>query len=162
MHLFRETLAAAEPPDSLCVEDLLAELTGLAARLPLEERKHPPAWLARVLEKLHAERSSRPSLDDLSAEAGVHPVHLSRVFRRFQREGIGEYTRRLRIRESCRYLLDCELPLTEISLLLGFADQSHFTRDFRRVTGQTPNAFRSHLVPVSKAERGLELEHQKT
>jgi AraC family transcriptional regulator len=38
------------------------------------------------------------------------------------------------------------LPLAEISLLAGFADQSHFTREFRRVTGLTPHAFRSQLL----------------
>jgi AraC family transcriptional regulator len=102
----------------------------------------------RVLDKLHAECCACLTLDDLSAVAGVHPVHLSRVFRRFQREGIGEYTRRLRVRASCRYLLDHELPLAEISLLTGFADQSHFTREFRRITGLTPRAFRSQLLPV--------------
>jgi AraC family transcriptional regulator len=101
-----------------------------------------------VRDKLHAERCARATLDDLSAAAGVHPVHLSRVFRRFQREGIGEYARRLRIRTACRYLFERELPLTEISLLTGFADQSHFTREFRRVAGLTPHAFRSQLLPA--------------
>jgi AraC family transcriptional regulator len=146
MNLYRETFAAGQA-DALCVESLLAELTALATRLPLEERKHPPAWLARVLEKLHAEPAGRPTIDDLSAEAGVHPVHLSRVFRRFQREGIGEYTRRLRVRASCPHLLNRELSLAEIGLLTGFADQSHFTRAFRRITGLTPHAFRSQLFP---------------
>ena len=145
MQLFRETFAV-EQADSLCVESLLAELTGLAARLPLQEKKHAPAWLTRVVDKLHAECCARLTLDDLSAAAGVHPVHLSRVFRRFHREGIGEYTRRLRIRASCHCLLDPELPLAEISLLTGFADQSHFTREFRRVTGLTPHAFRSQVA----------------
>ena len=147
MNLYRETFAV-DTPDALCVESLLAELTGMAARLPLKQRKHPPAWLARVLEKLHAEHNTRLTLDSLSAEAGVHPVHLSRVFRCFHREGIGEYTRRLRIRESCRYLLTTDVPLTELSQLLGVADQRHFTREFRRVTGITPGAFRSQLIPV--------------
>ena len=145
MNLLRETFAA-ELPDSLSIESLLAELTGLAAHLALEERKQPPAWLWRVLEKLHAEHSSQLSLDDLSAEAGVHPVHLSRVFRRFQHEGLGEYTRRLRIRAACRLLPDLDLPLAEISLLTGFSDQSHFTRSFRKITGMTPAALRSTLL----------------
>jgi AraC family transcriptional regulator len=147
MQLFRETFAV-ERADPLSVESLLAEVTALAARLPLQEKKQPPLWLERVLDKLHAECCVRLTLDDLSAAAGVHPVHLSRVFRRFQREGIGEYTRRLRVRASCRYLLDPELPLTEISLLTGFADQSHFTREFRRITGLTPRIFRSQLHPA--------------
>lgn len=147
MQLFRETFAV-EQADPLCVESLLSEATALAARLPLRDKKQAPQWLARVLDKLHSECCARLTLDELSAAAGVHPVHLSRVFRRFQREGIGEYTRRLRIRASCRFLLDPELTLAEISLLTGFADQSHFTREFRRVTGMTPHAFRSQLLPV--------------
>jgi AraC family transcriptional regulator len=147
MQLYRETFAV-EQSDPLCVESLLAEVTGLAASIPMQEKKQAPLWLTRVLEKLHAEYCSQLTLDDLSTAAGVHPVHLSRVFRRFQREGIGEYTRRLRVRASCRYLLDRELPLAEISLLTGFADQSHFTREFRRITGLTPHAFRSQLLHV--------------
>jgi AraC family transcriptional regulator len=147
MQLFRETFTV-DQADPLCVESLLAELTGLAARLPLQEKKHAPDWLTRVVDKLHAECCARVTLDDLSTAAGVHPVHLSRVFRRFQREGIGEYTRRLRVRASCRYLLDPQLPLADISLLTGFADQSHFTREFRRITGFTPHSFRSQLLPV--------------
>jgi AraC family transcriptional regulator len=147
MKLFRETFAL-DQPDPLCVESLLAEVTGLAARLPVQEKNQAPRWLECVLEKLHAECCARLTLADLSATTGVHPVHLSRVFRRFQREGIGEYTRRLRVRASCRYLLDRELPLAEISQLTGFADQSHFTREFRRVTGLTPQAFRLQFFPV--------------
>ena len=145
MKLFRETFGV-EVADSLCVESLLAEITGLAARLPLEERLDPPRWLRLILEKLHAEHASRLTLDDLSSEVGVHPVHLSRVFRRFHREGIGEYTHRLRVRASCRYLLNPELTLAEIGLLVGFADQSHFTRAFRRITGVTPHAFRRQFA----------------
>ena len=147
MQLFRETFAVKQA-DPLCVESLLAELAGRAARLPSQDNKQAPQWLNRVVDKLHAECCTRMTLDDLSDAAGVHPVHVSRVFRRFQREGIGEYTRRLRVRSACRYLLDRELPLADISQLTGFADQSHFTREFRRITGQTPHAFRSQLLPV--------------
>jgi len=38
-----------------------------------------------------------------------------------------------------------EMSIAEISLALGFADQSHFTRAFRKVVGMTPMAFRSQL-----------------
>ncbi len=136
-------------PDELCVESLLAETVALAARLPVEEKRQLPAWLPRILEKLRWEHCERLTLDELSREARVHPVHLSRVFRRFQKEGIGEYVHRLRARTACTYLLNPELPLTEISLNTGFSDQSHFTRAFRRITGMTPNAFRATLRPFN-------------
>jgi len=49
MQLFRETFAV-ELADPLCVESLLAEATALAARLPLQEKKHAPRG-SRVLDK---------------------------------------------------------------------------------------------------------------
>ena len=41
-----------------------------------------------------------------------------------------------------QYLGDPGLALAEIGLLLGYSEQSAFTRAFRRWTGQTPQAFR--------------------
>jgi AraC family transcriptional regulator len=132
--------------DDLVVESLLAEMLGHVARMQRENVDHPPAWLGRVVEKLRAEYSERLTLDELSVEAGVHPVHLSRVFRKFVREGIGERVHRLRIRAACEQMLTRELSMAEISLATGYADQSHFTRAFRRATGMTPAAFRRQLT----------------
>jgi len=74
-------------------------------------------------------------------------VHLSRIFRRCNGEGIGEYVHRLRIRSACEQMLTPRKSLAEISLETGFADQSHFTRVFRRITGMSPGAFRKLVTP---------------
>jgi AraC family transcriptional regulator len=147
MKLFREIQGVALA-DDLSVESLLTELMAAAARMP-RENNYRPAWLGRIIERLAVEYSERLTLDDLSREAGVHPVHLSRVFRKCVGEGIGEYVHRLRVRAACEQILEPEISIAEVSFALGFADQSHFTRAFRRVTGMTPSAFRSQLVPTS-------------
>jgi AraC-like DNA-binding protein len=49
---------------------------------------------------------------------------------------------RLRIRTACERLLAVEASLSEVSFATGFADQSHFCRVFRRITGMTPQTFR--------------------
>ena len=51
--------------------------------------------------------------------------------------------------ESGRRRTDAGAPqsLAEISLATGFADQSHFTRAFRRITGMSPGAFRRLVTP---------------
>jgi len=144
LRLFRE-VHSGRSVDDLSVECLLTELLDLVARMPRDRAQKRPAWLTRVVEKLDAEYSERQTLDGLSREAGVHPVHLSRVFRRFVGEGIGERVHRLRIRAACEQMLKPELPLAEISLAAGFADQSHFTRVFRRMTGMSPARFRDTL-----------------
>ena len=144
MKLFREIHSACA--DGLMIECLITELLGGIVR-PAEERvRQQPGWLGRIVEKLANEYSEPLTLDDLSREAGVHSVHVSRVFRRFVGHGIGDQVHRLRIRAACERMLDPEVPLAEISFATGFADQSHFTRVFRRVTGTTPAAFRSQVM----------------
>ena len=129
----------------LQVESLVSELLGLVACRP-ECCAAAPYWLQRVFEKLNTEFRERITMDDLSGAAGVHPVHLSRVFRRFTGKGIGEYVHRLRVREACERMLDPEASLADISCDLGFADQSHFTRTFHGITGTSPGVFRAMLA----------------
>lgn len=145
MKLFRE-IESSTAPDDLSVETLLAEILIHAARAPRPESKHTPPWLSRILEKLKTEHCRRLTLGELAREAGVHPVHLSRVFRRRVGEGISEYVHRLRVRTACERMLAPHASLAELSFSTGFADQSHFTRSFRKFTGMTPAAFRSALL----------------
>lgn len=140
--MYREFRGGA---DDLLVESLLTEMLAQVARMQRENFHCPPGWLGRIIEKLTAESCQRLTLDDLSREAGVHPVHLSRVFRKWAGEGIGEYVHRLRIRAACEQMLTPEISMAEISLAAGFADQSHFTRVFRKATGITPAAFRKQV-----------------
>jgi AraC family transcriptional regulator len=79
---------------------------------------------------------------DLALEAGVHPVHLARVFR--ARHGIspGEYLRRRRLDWAAHRLAESAVPIADIALEAGFADQSHLTRSFHRWMGLTPLQYR--------------------
>jgi len=145
MKLFCETRQPVER-ESLQIESLLAELLGQVASMPGEKTKEAPSWMRRIVDKLKAEFCERLTLDQLSREAGVHPVHLSRVFRELLGEGIGEYTHRLRVHSACRQMLAPEARLAEISVAAGFADQSHFHRTFRKLTGMSPGRFRQLMT----------------
>ena len=53
-----------------------------------------------------------------------------------------EYVNRLRIERSCRLLRTTRLSVAEISLAVGFEDQSYFTRIFKKQLGQSPGKYR--------------------
>jgi len=55
-----------------------------------------------------------------------------------------QYVRKLRVRMACRALVYGDKPLAEVALECGFADQSHFAREFRHQTRQTPREYREH------------------
>ena len=53
-----------------------------------------------------------------------------------------QYIRELRVRMSCSALVFSRKTLAEVASDFGFADQSHFTKEFRRIIGETPRAYR--------------------
>jgi len=143
LKLFRETRVPLNP-DDLQVESLMAELLAVTAFKPDRTHDAPP-WLRRVKDRLQSECAEPVTLAALAAEAGVHPVHLSRSFRKFTGYGLGEYQRRLRLRQACELMLDARLSLADVSFATGFADQSHFTRACKAITGASPGVLREFV-----------------
>jgi AraC family transcriptional regulator len=101
-----------------------------------------PRWLISVKEMLQDEPSRVPSVATIGREVGVHPVHISRAFRRYFGCTIGEYVRRLRVQRAQQLLGDSRVSLSEIAALVGYSDQSHFSVAFKRLTGTSPGAYR--------------------
>jgi AraC-like DNA-binding protein len=112
-----------------------------------EERKSPPRWLRQARDLLHDRHSETLSLQNISECVGVHPVHLAREFRRHYQTTVAAYVRRLRIQSAAKAMCEGDLPLSEVALNCGFADQAHFCRVFKQVVGLTPREFRfkAHL-----------------
>jgi AraC family transcriptional regulator len=102
-----------------------------------------PAYLKTVYEYVTDSHPVNPALNELSAIAGVSPEHLAREFKNKFNTTIGEYARGLKISRAIDLLCKTDRSLAQIAYEAGFADQSHFTRTFRKVLGITPKAYRS-------------------
>ena len=128
---------------ALVLESISTELLITASRqVTRRPEREPPPWLAQVKEYLRENFSDPPGLDDLAKAVSIHPTHLARVFRQFERCTVGDYIRKVRINYARQRMLGSSEPLVEIALAAGFADQTHFTRSFKRITGMTPTEFR--------------------
>lgn len=79
---------------------------------------------------------------DMARAVGMSPRAFERSFVREYGLPPQQYLKRLRIQTACRMLVDTRESLAAVSLRCGFADQSHLTREFRRVTGMTPGMYR--------------------
>ena len=131
------------PHADLVVDGLL---TRIVARLVGDSSSLRPSnpLTSRIQELLHA-AAGNLTLVGAAQELGVHPVYLSRYFARHFGCGFREYLRLVRVEQSLALLQDPALSLTEIAFAAGFADQSHFTRCFRRAFGETPSHYRRAL-----------------
>jgi AraC family transcriptional regulator len=127
----------------LVIEGLILEMVGELSRcVSLPADRLAPPWLVRARDLFHAHYKRQLSLAAIAREIGVHPVHLTRTFRRFYGCSIGEYLRDLRLQHACRELAASDRPFAEIAMEAGFCDQSHLCRALRHRTGLTPGAFR--------------------
>jgi len=134
---------ARDAVSPLTIEGLALEFAaGVARSESLRIGGRAPLWLANVIDYLHAHAAEEVELEELARLAAVHPAHLTRVFRTRHGCSIGEYVRRLRIDRATHELAASPRPIAAIATSLGFADQSHFSRVFARVTGLTPGRYR--------------------
>jgi AraC family transcriptional regulator len=135
----RRELRCDDELSSMAIEGLLHELMSGVLR---SQREGPaPRWLRVVRDEISSRFRETLTLASLASAAGVHPVHLARSFRRHFGATIGEMIRERRVAYA-KERIRAGIALSEIACETGFADQSHFTRTFRSVTGLTPGEFR--------------------
>lgn len=128
-------------PDTALLNILERQADDLLAHLPPSDdfEQAVRRCIARLV------RKGPPELDQVANE-----LHISArtLHRRLAASGINFRGLRESIRQHQAefYLADARLQLAEIAQLLGYSEQSAFTRAFRRWNGQAPYAYRQHLL----------------
>ncbi|MGW4805336.1 AraC family ligand binding domain-containing protein [Kitasatospora sp. NPDC004272] len=97
--------------------------------------------VARARELLHARLVDPPSLDELAAAVGARPFPLLRAFRDTHGLPPHAWLNQQRV-TAARSLLRRDVPPAEVAVAVGFVDQAHLARHFRRSVGVPPGAYR--------------------
>ena len=98
----------------------------------------------RATEYLRDRLEENVTLATLASEFGMSPYHFARRFKLATGCPPHEYQLQLRIQRACELLLrQPRQSVATIAVELGFADESHFRRHFRRIVGTTPSRYRS-------------------
>lgn len=127
----------------------------LNRRAPQELRGGLALWQAkRVAAHIDAHLAERIRIEELAALLRFSVGHFCRAFKATFGVSAHTYLTRRRIELAQCLMLTTHEPLGAIALSCGMSDQSHFTRLFRRVVGETPHAWR-------RSRRGA-LEDQAT
>ncbi|GAA3526674.1 AraC family transcriptional regulator [Aeromicrobium panaciterrae] len=142
--------ALTSPGDELEAESRLAFLSERITQHldhsaePLSTRRE--SRLARLIrDRLDCAPESTPTLASIAADLGVHASHAVRVFSREYGMPPHRYVTGRRI-DRARHLLLDGTPVAGVAAAVGFYDQAHLTRHFRRVLGVTPGAYVRHAA----------------
>src|SRR6201986_4159583 len=123
---------------------LAAAVQNITGKVAKREVSGLVPWQLRIAkEYLHEHLVGQVSLEEL---ASLTKLSLSRFARGFKAStGLPPYKWLLkeRIQRSQALMAATMIPIADIATMVGFADQSHFTKAFRRVTGTTPRYWRT-------------------
>ncbi len=102
--------------------------------------------LAPVIKYIDDNYHQQISMKKMAAMVNLSSTHFNQRFRALLRLSPTEYVLSRRVQHARNLLSETTQTLTEIAIASGFYDQSHFAKRFRRVTGLTPNAYRSQFL----------------
>lgn len=124
---------------------LVLQVASVPAAAPMRELSRgglTPRALRRVREHVETRLAEKIDLSTMSALTGLSATHFARAFKQSVGVPPARYVRSRRVEAAAKLIERTDLPLAEIALEVGFSDQSHFTRTFAEMTGDTPRAYR--------------------
>jgi AraC family transcriptional regulator len=136
--LFAESLAGV-----LAVH-LLRNYAERSQAIETDRLSTQPRAVTQAVGFIHDNYPRELSLSDIAAAAHLSPFHLSRIFKKATGVTPHRYLLQVRV-HSARALLTAgagDRSLAEVAAAVGFADQSHLTRHFKRMLGVTPKQIR--------------------
>ncbi len=106
-------------------------------------------WQAKqACEKLDADLGGTLSLQQIAAEFGLSVSHFSRAFRASTGLPPHQWLLRQRVKAAQKLMTVPDLPLAEIAISAGFANQSHMTKVFSALVGVGPATWRREVLGV--------------
>ena len=108
-----------------------------------------PFQVRNVRNFIEANLDSPICVEDLATLAKLSRYHFSRAFRQSFDDTPHAYVMRRRIERAQGLMLTSVVPLGQIAVECGLADQAHFTKLFRRLVGQTPSVWRRARAAIN-------------
>lgn len=142
-HLYKQKHLQNSP-----FENLLHDVYNKFLLSKISDTKKTPAWVKEIKEMIQDQIDTQFSFNfkKISNDLALNPSYLSREFSKyFDNLSFGEYIRKIRIEKAIELIQESNYSLTEIAYLTGFSDQSHFTRIFKKHTGNNPSLYRKKI-----------------
>lgn len=96
----------------------------------------------RCIRHISTHYAEHLTLEETAGVVSLSPDYLSRIFKQETGTTFNQYLNNIRIVKAKELIRHSALRLTDISQLVGYDDQSYFTKVFKRTTGISPNEYR--------------------
>jgi len=145
----KEENANMVPGYRCCLMGHFMVLLGNLSRMyteDLSEINEPTFKIGEAISFMNSNYSKQIKLEDVFHDAGMSRSTFMRKFNQAVGSTPINYLLQIRITEACKLLRQSNMNISEIGYKVGFNDSNYFTRQFRKVIGMTPRAFRKKVI----------------
>ncbi len=137
------------------VEELTYWLSKIMARFTdcvfnLVDVKHVDV-IYRAISYIRQNYMKKITLEEVASHVYLSPSYFSKIFKDEMKCNFNEYLNHVRIEMSKKLLMDPGVPLVDVSSLVGYEDQSYFSKVFKKITGVSPGKYRETRGNLRKA-----------
>jgi len=109
------------------------------------ENKINSHMINKIVQYIHDHYDEQLTLTDVSKLFNFNYSYLSAYFSSHNDEGFNEFLNKIRIQKACDFLKQ-DIPISDISNMVGYSDHSYFCKVFKKFTGLTPSSFRKNGI----------------
>lgn len=132
---------------SLIARNICRSYTNNQVSIPLERDK-----VNEVLNfvRKHVYESSKMNLDVISKKVGLSKNYINKIFKKSTGESIQQYVMAYRLNLAENRLTRGDYSIKEIAFQLGFTDESHFIKHFKKMYQMNPGEYRKQIKQKSE------------
>ena len=123
--------------DKMCID--ICKMMISSQKLDIESKP-----VVMCIDYIHKHIKNRITMKELSAELNLSESYISKIFHKEMGVSISQYIKQVKIDKAKNLLQFSEFSINEIASYLSFSSQSHFISVFQKVTGMTPNKYRTN------------------
>ena len=119
----------------------LKEILILAVRIHTEGGSSVQSRIEAILEHIHTHYHEPLTNTELARQFSYHPNYISQLVKQRTGKSLHRYLLEYRIQRAIKLLQSGEYNITETADAVGFSDVKHFSKCFRKITGNPPSTF---------------------
>lgn len=104
-----------------------------------------------MLRHVHDNFDRDISMQDLASLCHINQSYAGQLFRQEVGDTFNNYLTRIRIERAAALLAETAMSIAAVAVAVGYHDYFYFAKVFKRVSGQTPSAYRSNPLPMETA-----------
>jgi AraC-like DNA-binding protein/ligand-binding sensor protein len=119
-------------------------------QIVVRQQNSEPLVITRAREFIAENHEEEISLGQVARAVNTSTFHFCKMFKKATGLHFTQYVSRVRTEKAKNLLLNPNLRVSEIAYQVGFQSLTHFNRVFKRITGESPTAYREQLFPMTQ------------